>query len=63
MPIKQPIQYDINPKNIDVGTRWLALTLRNIGTEDLALLDVRLNSLDAYSINVYGSNTFAISIS
>jgi hypothetical protein len=55
MAIRQPIQYDINPKNIDVGTRWLGLTLRNIGTEKLARLDVRLNSLDAYSISVYGT--------
>jgi hypothetical protein len=58
MPIKKPIQYDINPKNIDVGTRWLALTLRNIGTEDLTLLDIRLNSLDAYSISVNGTGEY-----
>ncbi len=58
MPIRQPIQYDINPKNIDVGTRWLALTLHNISTEDLTLLDVRLNSLDAYSISVYGTGDY-----
>ena len=61
MPIRQPVQYDINPKNIDVGTCWLALTLRNVGTEELARLDVRLNSLDAYSISVYGNGS-AISL-
>jgi hypothetical protein len=57
MPIRQPIEYDITPKNIDVGTRWLALSLRNIGTEELIRLDVRLNSLDAYSISVYGTGS------
>ena len=58
MPIRKHIQYDMNPKNIDVGARWLALTLRNIGPEDLTLLDVRLNSLDAYSISVYGTGEY-----
>jgi hypothetical protein len=36
--------------------------LRNIGTEELIRLDTRLNSLDAYSISVYGAGDYISSL-
>lgn len=58
MGIRYPIQYDLNPKTIDVGRRWLTLELENIGAENLTGLDVRLNTLDVYSISVYGTGSY-----
>ncbi len=58
MPIRYPIEYELNPKNISPGTRWLTLKLKNVGTEDLVGLDVRLNSLDAYSLSVLGTGSY-----
>jgi len=58
MAIRYPIEYDLSPKSVDVGMRWLTLTLKNIGAQTLMALDVRLNSLDVYSINVYGTGSY-----
>ena len=58
MAIKYPIQYELDPKSITAGMRWLTLTVKNIGNENLIGLDVRLNSLDAYNIYVYGTGTY-----
>jgi hypothetical protein len=58
MAIRYPIEYDLSPKSVDVGMRWLTLTLKNIGAQTLTALDVRLNSLDVYSINVYGTGSY-----
>lgn len=58
MGIRYPIQYDLSPKTIDVGRRWLTLELENIGAENLTGLDVRLNTLDVYSISVYGTGSY-----
>ncbi len=54
MAVRHPIQYKLEPRTISAGTNWLTLTLTNIGAESLRDLDVRLNSLDARSIQVYG---------
>jgi hypothetical protein len=58
MPIKHPIEYTLKPKALSVGAKWLALTLKNVGTENLIALDARLNSLDAYNIQVHGTGTY-----
>lgn len=58
MPIKYPIQYELHPPQIGVGMRWLTVTLRNIGDEELSGLDVRLNSMDDYNIRVFGTGNY-----
>ena len=47
MAIKGPIKYELEPTSTSAGLRWLTLTIKNIGTENLIGLDIKLNSLDA----------------
>lgn len=58
MPTKEPFQYALEPREVEPGMRWLALRLKNIGTQNLTALDVKLNSLDAYSISVGGTGSY-----
>lgn len=58
MGIKHPFQYELSPERVEAGRRWLTLTLQNIDEETLSRLDVRLNSLDSYSISVYGTGQY-----
>jgi hypothetical protein len=58
MAVKHPIEYELTPTSTSIGLRRLTLTVKNVGTENLIGLDVRLNSLDAYSIYVYGTGSF-----
>jgi hypothetical protein len=62
MPTKYPIEYELRPKAISMGARWLTLTIKNIGNENLIGLDVKLNSLDAYSISVNGDGKYVTSL-
>ncbi len=55
---KYPIAYELNPSEIDVGTNWVTLKLKNIGSETLRYLDVQLHSLDTYNLTVYGTGLF-----
>jgi hypothetical protein len=51
MRTKYPIEYELIPKRIEPGFhRRLTLRLRNIGTEELSGLRVRLNPADDYGI-------------
>jgi hypothetical protein len=38
--------------------RWVTLRLKNVGEQNLIGLDVKLNSLDAYDIYVYGTGSY-----
>lgn len=62
MAIKYPIEYELAPMNIYPGMHWLTLTLKNIGAQDLTSLDLRLNSLDAYSISVSGTGLYIVAL-
>ncbi|MBN1581507.1 MAG: hypothetical protein JXA89_12460 [Anaerolineae bacterium] len=62
MPTQYPIEYELKPKTISMGSRWLTLTIKNIGDENLIGLDVKLNSLDAYSISVYDTGRYVTSL-
>ncbi len=55
--IKYPVEYELKPKHIEAGARWLTLTLKNISDETLAGLDVKLNSLDTYAVQVSGTGS------
>jgi len=52
---KYPIEYELNPLEIDVGTNWITLKLKNIGSETLRYLDIQLHSQDTYNLTVYGT--------
>lgn len=58
MTIRHPLVYELAPRRVEEGRRWLTVSLKNVGDDDLAGLDVRLNSLDAYSISVYGTGSY-----
>jgi hypothetical protein len=58
MAVKHPIEYELTPRNLSAGMRWLALRLKNVGEQNLIGLDLKLNSLDGYDIYVHGTGTY-----
>ncbi|MDH5451057.1 MAG: hypothetical protein OEX77_09230 [Candidatus Bathyarchaeota archaeon] len=52
---KYPIAYELNPTEIEKGTNWVTLKLKNTGSKTLKDLDVQLHSLDTYNLSVYGT--------
>ena len=60
MRIKYPIEYELSPTEIDQGTHWLTLKLKNIGSETLKELDVQLHSLDTLTLYfpLYGTGHY-----
>jgi hypothetical protein len=58
MGIRYPIEYELKPRNVLVGTRWLTVNLKNVGTETLTGLDVNVNSFDTYSMSVFGTGRY-----
>jgi hypothetical protein len=58
MAVKYPIEYEMTPRNLSAGMRWLALRLKNVGEQNLIGLDLKLNSLDGYDIYVHGTGTY-----
>jgi hypothetical protein len=62
MALRYPLEYDLTPTHVEPGMRWLKLRLRNVGDRDLTSLDVRLNSLDTYSIAVQGMGLFVTAL-
>ena len=55
---KYPFDYELSPSEIDLGTNWVTLNLKNIGRETLRDLDIQLHSLDTYNLTVYGTGLF-----
>lgn len=55
---KYPFEYEVTPSEIDVGTNWITVTLKNIGRDALQNLDIQLHSLDTYNLSVYGTGLF-----
>ena len=49
---KFPIEYEISPKSVRGGRSWLTVRIENISEDPLTGLNVRLNSLDTYAIEV-----------
>jgi hypothetical protein len=58
MAVKYPVEYELTPRNVGAGMRWLTLRLKNVGDQNLIGLDVKLNSLDAYDVYVYGTGSY-----
>ena len=53
--IKYPFEYEVSPTELNKGTSWVTLKLRNIGRETIGALDIQLHSLDTYNLTVYGT--------
>ncbi len=58
MPKKPPLEYSLSPREIEAGVRWITLSLRNTGDEDLEQISVQLNSTDTYKLDVHGTGSF-----
>jgi len=58
MTKRHPIEYEMSPRSVEAGVRWLTLKLKNLGAEDLTNLEVRLNSLDTQSLDVFGTGSY-----
>jgi hypothetical protein len=52
---KYPLEYELNPTEIEKGTNWLTLKLRNTSRDTLRGVDIQLHSLDTYYLTVYGT--------
>jgi hypothetical protein len=52
---KYPIEYEFNPTEIEKGSNWVTLKLKNIGNDTLNDLHVQLHSVDTYNLSVFGS--------
>ncbi|HKZ93364.1 MAG TPA: hypothetical protein VJ249_02120 [Candidatus Bathyarchaeia archaeon] len=48
MRLKYPIEYELNPTEMDKGKQWVTLKLKNTGNKTLKRLDVELHSLDTF---------------
>jgi hypothetical protein len=49
--LKYPIEYELNPTEIEKGKQWVTLKLKNIGNKTLKRLDVELHSLDTFYLS------------
>jgi hypothetical protein len=63
MAAKFPIEYAINPTSIRGGRTWLAVSVKNISEDPLTGLNVRLNSLDTYALEVPSDAEFIAALS
>ena len=48
MRLKYPIEYELNPTEMDKGKQWITLKLKNTGNKTLKRLSVELHSLDTF---------------
>jgi len=62
MATRGPIEYELKPREIDRGLRWLKLRLKNVGDVPLARLSIRLESMDEYTIAVMGEGNYIESL-
>ena len=53
---KYPIEYELEPMEIERGASWLTLKLKNTGMQTLKKLDIQLHSLDTDYLSVYGTS-------
>ncbi len=58
MRIRYPFEFEVTPKEINRGTQWLTLRLKNIGLTTVNNIDVRVYSLDTYGISVLGTAAY-----
>jgi hypothetical protein len=52
MPVKFPLEYDVEPKKLEKGTHWIIVSLKNIGDTLLEKNNIELISTDINSLNI-----------
>jgi hypothetical protein len=55
LKVKYPIEYEFSPTEIEKGTNWITLKLKNVGTETFTKLDLQFHSADTYNLQTYGT--------
>jgi hypothetical protein len=55
---KHPFEYEVTTENIEKGTNWLTLRLKNISKDTLRGLDIQLHSLDTGYLTVFGTGFY-----
>ena len=55
---KYPFEYEVTAEQVEKGTNWLTLRLKNISKETLRGLDIQLHSLDTGYLTVYGTGFY-----
>jgi hypothetical protein len=60
--MKYPIDFELNPDQIEKGQHWVTLNLKNMGNETVENLDVNLHSLDSLSLSVLGTGKFLMDL-
>ena len=55
---KYPFEYEVTAEQIEKGTNWLTLRLKNISNVTLRGLDIQLHSLDTFYLTVYGTGFY-----
>ena len=58
MPVRYPIEYEVNPRLVEPGWRWLTCTLKNVGSRSLIALEIKINSVDDYGLRVLATGGF-----
>jgi hypothetical protein len=58
MRIKRPFEFDITPSELKTGTHWVSVHLKNVSTDTLTQLDIKLYSRNQTFIDVWGTGTY-----
>jgi hypothetical protein len=53
---KYPFEYELSPENLEKGTRWLTLKLKNIGNDSMHNLEINMHSTDSLQISLRKSS-------
>ncbi|MFW6282461.1 MAG: hypothetical protein ACOC1P_00205 [Minisyncoccales bacterium] len=53
--IRKGIEFELTPEVVDIGERWVTLTIKNKSQETLRNLDIHLNSIDTLGLDVRDS--------
>ena len=62
MTMKRPFEFKVTPETVKTGKHWVSVHLKNISTDDMTQLDVKLHSEDPYFLDVLGSGSYVSEI-
>lgn len=63
MKLKRPFEFDITPHQLRAGTRWVSVHLKNVSTDKLTELDVKLYSRNPSFIDVLDTGSYTSEMS
>lgn len=62
MTMKRPFEFKVTPETVKTGKHWVSVHLKNISTDDMSQLDVKLHSEDPYFLDVLGTGSYVSEI-